>query len=254
MVLLTKTQPPSYGALPEGHINVRLIRAFFNRKLTSNKRAALLHEVGKANYNRGMYKKAEKRYNSEIIYLNLAHITKRTARLAAAHNSRGNAKHCIKDHYGALSDYNKAIGLYPNFSEAYYNRGVAKHHLKDYKGALSDYNKAIELDSKNASAYNNRGVAKSDLGDHQGALSDYNTAIELDPNCADFYYNRGNARRLLKDYKDAKNDFLTAARLFEEQGRAEEAKEAMEQANSISCCSGISIIPLLKKSVRRLFH
>ncbi|MDC1493163.1 tetratricopeptide repeat protein, partial [Flavobacteriaceae bacterium] len=41
----------------------------------------------------------------------------------------------VKDFYGAISDYNKAIELDPNYAKAYYNRGLSKDDLKDYNGA-----------------------------------------------------------------------------------------------------------------------
>ena len=33
----------------------------------------------------------------------------------------------------------------PKDADAYYNRGIAKGDLKDYYGAISDYTKAIEI-------------------------------------------------------------------------------------------------------------
>ena len=56
----------------------------------------------------------------------------------------------------------------------YYNRGVEKSDLKDYTGAITDYNKAIQLKPDYAAAYNNRGAAKSKLEDYRGAIADYN--------------------------------------------------------------------------------
>ena len=61
---------------------------------------------------------------------------------------RGLEKGIKGDHYGAISDYTKAIELNPNFSEAFYNRGCNKTQLKDYYGAISDYTKVIEINSK----------------------------------------------------------------------------------------------------------
>ena len=49
------------------------------------------------------------------------------------------------DHYGAISDYTKAIEIDPKDSVAFYNRGISKRKLKDYYGAIYDYTKAIEI-------------------------------------------------------------------------------------------------------------
>ncbi len=69
------------------------------------------------------------------------------------------------DHYGAISDYTKAIEIDPKDAVAYYNRGLSKDILKDYSGAIADYTKAIEIDPKYADAYNNRAILYEDLGD-----------------------------------------------------------------------------------------
>ncbi len=52
-----------------------------------------------------------------------------------------------------MADYTKAIGLNPEFGEAYYNRGIAKEMLRDPDGAMKDWKKAAELGVKNALEY-----------------------------------------------------------------------------------------------------
>ena len=93
------------------------------------------------------------------------------------------------DHYGAISDYTKAIEIDPNYKEAYYNRAWNKEKLNDYYGAISDYTKVIEIDPNYKEAYNNRGRLKHNLEDYYGAISDYTKAIEIDPNYALAYSN-----------------------------------------------------------------
>ena len=94
----------------------------------------------------------------------------------------------LKDYNGAISDYNKAIELNPNYTKAYYNRGISKSKLKDHYGAISDFNKAIELNPNYTKAYYNRGWSKDELKDEYGAISDYTKAIELNPNFDDAYF------------------------------------------------------------------
>ena len=60
-------------------------------------------------------------------------------------NEKGIEKYNSKDYLGALQDYNKAIKLDPDYSNAYYNRGLSKSELKNYSGAMQDYNKACLL-------------------------------------------------------------------------------------------------------------
>jgi len=128
-------------------------------------------------------------------------------------NTSGNTKKNLKDYYGAIKDYSRAIRLNPDYTNAYFNRGIANYNLKDYKGAIEDYNIVIEFKPDFASAFNNRGLAKANLKDYKGAIEDYSRAIELNPDYADAYSNRGLAKNDLKDNKGAGSDYSRAIEL-----------------------------------------
>ena len=98
---------------------------------------------------------------------------------AEAYYNRGVAKSQLGDFQGAITDYDQAIKIKPDYAEAYYNRGLAKQNLEDNQGAIADYNQAIKIKPDYALAYLNRGVAKSDLGDKQGVIADYDQAAQL---------------------------------------------------------------------------
>ena len=57
------------------------------------------------------------------------------------------------DYIGASQAYSTAIAMNPENSTSYYNRGLAKQQLKDHRGAILDFDRTIDLDSKNALAY-----------------------------------------------------------------------------------------------------
>ncbi|NJN39191.1 MAG: tetratricopeptide repeat protein [Acaryochloridaceae cyanobacterium CSU_3_4] len=95
------------------------------------------------------------------------------------------------DNKGAISDYDQAIQLKPDYAEAYNNRGIARSALGDNKGAISDLDKAIQLKPDYAVAYVNRGIARHGLGDHKGAISDYEKSIQLNPKLESSYINLG---------------------------------------------------------------
>ena len=86
-------------------------------------------------------------------------------------------------------------------AEVYYNSGVSKGNLKDYYGAIADYTKAIELNPDYADAYYNRGNAKRSLKDYYVAIADYTKAIELNPDYADAYYNWGFSKVFFRRFK-----------------------------------------------------
>jgi tetratricopeptide (TPR) repeat protein len=51
----------------------------------------------------------------------------------------------LKDFKGAISDFDRAITLNPNFAKSYDNRGITKYKLEDIAGAVTDWYKAAEL-------------------------------------------------------------------------------------------------------------
>ena len=61
----------------------------------------------------------------------------------------------------------------------YNNRGEAKSDLGNKKGAISDYDTAIRINPQFADAYALRGNAKSALGDKKGAIADYQIAAKI---------------------------------------------------------------------------
>ncbi len=132
---------------------------------------------------------------------------------AAAFARRGSAKYRLGNYKGSIKDYDAAIALGMDYAATYVNRGVAKKTLKNYKDSIKDYNKAISLDPESVEAYLNRGNLKSDLGDHKTAIEDYNTAIRLKPKgmlLAASYLKRANTKSDINDYVGAIEDYNRA--------------------------------------------
>ncbi len=75
--------------------------------------------------------------------------------------------------------------LIPKDADAYYNRGYAKDELKDHYGAISDFTKAIELNPTDADAYYNRSISKENIGDIKGACVDAKKAFFLGDTASD---------------------------------------------------------------------
>ncbi len=141
---------------------------------------------------------------------------------------RGYDKYGKSDYEGAIKDYDQAIHLDPNYTDAYYSRGLAKYGLGDNPGAIADYNQAVKLNLNYTDAYYGRGLAKYGLGDNQGVIADSNQVIKLDPNYASAYYNRGNAKQKLGDKQGATADYSQAAALYQQQGKTKNHQETLE--------------------------
>lgn len=120
---------------------------------------------------------------------------------------RGNECYEKEDYDRAIENYNMAIVLNPNFSEAYFNRGLSYYNKKNYDKAISDYNKSADLDPRNPVIYNNRGDAFYRKQEFDNAILDYDKAISLNPKYLKAFYNRGLAYACQQDYEKAIEDF-----------------------------------------------
>ena len=79
----------------------------------------------------------------------------------------------------ALSAYDTAIRLQPDYAEAYNNRGVQRVLCEKFDAAIVDFTEAIRIKPDYVEAYVNRGIAKTGLGRIDEAQSDLHTASEL---------------------------------------------------------------------------
>ena len=113
----------------------------------------------------------------------------------------------------SIHEFDKAIQLKPDFSEAYNNRGIVLERLGQLDGAVESYGKAIQLKPDHPDAYNNRGNALKDLGQTIDAMQDYNKAIQLKPDFAVAYNNRGTAFKVLGKLEEALKDYDKAIQL-----------------------------------------
>ena len=90
--------------------------------------------------------------------------------------------------------------------QSYFNQGNDKYESGDYQGAVSDYDKAIQLDPQFANAYYNRGHAKNELGDFEDAALDYGEVIKRNSRDAQAYYARAFVRHRLEDATAVQGD------------------------------------------------
>jgi tetratricopeptide (TPR) repeat protein len=125
-------------------------------------------------------------------------------------NHNGTVKDSKGDFAGAISDYNKAIEIKPNYAKAYGNRGNAKRSKGDMDGSLADLNKAIEIQPDYTVAYYNRASTKEAKGDKAGAMADFNKTIQLQPDFAAGYAGRAGLKQANGDYDGAIADFTKA--------------------------------------------
>ncbi|MFQ5480587.1 MAG: tetratricopeptide repeat protein [Thermodesulfobacteriota bacterium] len=121
----------------------------------------------------------------------------------------------------ALNDYNKAISINPDLSDAYINRGIIYGKRSLFNLAIKEFSRAASLDPSNAKAYLNRGAAYMGTGDYGSAAADLKRAVELDPlnkeaqyNLALAYQNTGEKTKAAISMKKAAELGLPEAREF----------------------------------------
>jgi tetratricopeptide (TPR) repeat protein len=85
----------------------------------------------------------------------------------------------------AIEDFNQAIRLNPNHTEALSNRGAAYNGKGQYDRAIEDFNQAIRLNPNLAIAFYNRGFSWERKNDLQRALADFMKFSELAPSDPD---------------------------------------------------------------------
>ncbi|MCD4687046.1 MAG: tetratricopeptide repeat protein, partial [Anaerolineae bacterium] len=127
-----------------------------------------------------------------------------------AYNVRGIAYADRGEYARAIEDYDQAIALDPEYAAAYNNRGYTYFNQGKYARAIEDYDQAIVLNPEDALAYNNRGYTYFNQGEYARAIADYDQAIALDPRYAVAYYNRGNAYADQEEYARAIADYNQA--------------------------------------------
>ena len=97
----------------------------------------------------------------------------------------------------AISAYDEAIRLKPDYAAAYNDRGVEKYKLGDYQSALADWDEAIRLEPAHAAAYTLRGAAKYKLGQVREAKIDFYAALRL-AEAADEYSLKAKIEQLIQ--------------------------------------------------------
>ena len=133
---------------------------------------------------------------------------------AEAHNNLGNilkTRGHLKD---ALKSYQAALSINPDFTEGYYNLGVVYKELGELKTAVEYYEKAIEIKPDYAEAQNNLGLVLNDLGQFDLAILNYNKAITYKPNFFQAYNNLGLSLNNIEMFKEALESFQLALNIF----------------------------------------
>ena len=118
----------------------------------------------------------------------------------------------------ALTFFDAALKLYPDFEIAWANRSFPAYYLQQYQDALQNCDRALELDPANEEEmneviYTNRGCIFLQLHNPTAALQDFTTALEIDPQLDEAWIGKGTALYQLSRYAEARDSFTKALAL-----------------------------------------
>jgi tetratricopeptide (TPR) repeat protein len=133
-------------------------------------------------------------------------VLKNYPKIPIAYNNLGEAYLRKGDYERAISNYNQALRINPDYHKVYYfydNRGTAYLMQGDYEKAIADYHQALRINPNDANAYHNRGTAYLNKGDFERAISDFNKALEINPRYAETYFNKALACEKIGRFQEA---------------------------------------------------
>jgi tetratricopeptide (TPR) repeat protein len=157
--------------------------------------------------------------------------------LASAQARRGNFK-------DALANYQAAIRLKSDYTEAHYSIGVILAKQGKLSEGIAHFQTALQIDPNNYEAHNNLGVALLVRGNLDRAVDHLKKALQLAPDNPAAHNNLGKALQLKENLQAAVEHFNAALRLdpeyvkaltnlgivLKQLGRSEEARRHFEQA------------------------
>ena len=104
------------------------------------------------------------------------------------------------DARAALANYDKAMELYPDYTDAWIRKGITLFNNKEWFDAENCFNTAIRISPANFKAFYNRGKLRLKTEETEGAIADLDKATSLKPEHAKAHELFGDA--LLKAGKE----------------------------------------------------
>ena len=117
------------------------------------------------------------------------------------------------DPAAALSSYQKAIIVQPNFSPGQVQLGLALFQRKDYAAAATHLEKAIALGLEDAHIHNFLGICYSQTSRMSKAVREHQRVIELDPKLAEGHLNLAYDYQRVGKSSQARAEYAIACKL-----------------------------------------
>ncbi|MDD3296382.1 MAG: tetratricopeptide repeat protein [Candidatus Omnitrophica bacterium] len=145
-----------------------------------------------------------------------------------AYNSIGFCYIQLGRYEEAIKHFEKALEFNSDYAQAYDNIGVAYSFMKQFQKAISYYQKALFIDPEFSSSYNNLGATYMFSQQYPEAIESYKKFIELDEGNPDVYYNLGIAYYQIGQFQQAAISLQKARELYEEKGDSQGLNKVQE--------------------------
>ncbi|MGH8002202.1 MAG: tetratricopeptide repeat protein, partial [Brasilonema sp.] len=122
---------------------------------------------------------------------------------AQALNGQGKTLYELKKYKEALAAYDKAIQIEPDYLEAWSGRGFALNKLQRYQEAIASFDKTLQFKNNYPEVWDAKGEALTKLNEYDQALKSYDKAIELNPGYYEAWYHKAFLLQNLKRYDEA---------------------------------------------------
>ncbi|WP_017316865.1 serine/threonine-protein kinase [Mastigocladopsis repens] len=122
---------------------------------------------------------------------------------AQAWNGQGKTLYEVKEYKEALAAYDKAIQIEPDYLEAWSGRGFTLNKLQRYQEAVASFDKALQLENNYPEVWNAKGEALAKLNEYEQAMKSYDKAIEYNKEYYEAWYNKARLLQNLKRYDEA---------------------------------------------------
>jgi tetratricopeptide (TPR) repeat protein len=159
--------------------------------------ADALHGLGLIDLFRGKPQEAIKWFNQAL----------KIEKNATYFNNRGSAYFEIKKMQEALADYQVALKMQAEFTDAQYNLANLYSAIQKHEEAINAYSKILQKDNHQIDALYNRGNAYKKIKKYQEAIKDYLMVLQIEPNNTKALLNLGNTYLALEDLEEAINAY-----------------------------------------------
>ena len=113
----------------------------------------------------------------------------------------------------AVTNYEEAISIKPDYAKAHFNLGGSLHELGQLKAAVKSYEKTLEIEPGYAEAHNNLGNVFKELEQNDAAVKSYKKALEFKPDYVEAQYSLGIMFQDMGQFDEAVKSYKAAIKL-----------------------------------------